>query len=66
MDVKGHTPRWCLDQERDLGSERHSDAEPEGATGMEGTGMNQTGDMNETGDTGDMKTGDMESHAAGS
>ena len=41
---------------------------------MEGTGMkdaddmDQTGDMDDmkTGDTGDMKTGDMESHAAGS
>jgi hypothetical protein len=73
--VQGRASRRCLNHQHDLGPERQSDANQEGVTGMEGTGMNesggdmgQTGDMKGTGDmdqAGDMKgTGDMKETGA--
>jgi hypothetical protein len=42
-------PGWCLDNGRDLSSAPSPMQKKEGAIGMEGTGMQETGDMQETG-----------------
>jgi hypothetical protein len=43
-------PAGGLNHQHDLGPERQCDASQEGVTGMEGTGMDESGDMGQAGD----------------